>query len=111
MGRYLRNLILLEALFQLVFMIVEGDPFTISTIIFGFKNIFFTLFLGLAAIAIIKKHYATDILNYLKWISLIVLPVMGTLLNVDYGAYGVLMILCFYLSRGHFSKVVISIIV
>ena len=92
-------------------MIVEGDPFTLDTVVFGFKNIFFTLFLGLAAIAIIKKHYNNQILNYLKWIAITIFPIIGAAFNVDYRAYGVLMILCFYLFRGHFSKIAISILI
>lgn len=110
MGRYLRNLIVLGILFQFVFMIVEGQSLSLENIVFGFKNIFFTLFLGLAAIAIIKKVYHNASFNYIKWGALILMPVLGAFMDVDYGAYGVLMILCFYLFRNSKLQITLSII-
>ncbi len=55
-------------------------------------NIFFTLFLGLLSMYIYDKYN-----SYVSKIMIIPIGIAAVLLKVDYGIYGILLIMCFYL--------------
>lgn len=76
---------------------ISAILFQIPAQILGYNetlNIFFTLFLGLMCIYIYNKLniYISAILS----ISIIILAVV---IKADYGVYGILLIICFYLGR------------
>ncbi len=86
-----------EAAFDLAF---EG-----AVPAWGYQNVFFTLFLGLAAMIIWKKLEDSS-LPKVAWIPLglagiAVCMCLAELLQTDYGAYGVLCIVTLYLTRGN----------
>lgn len=93
----------------LIFAIISEFPFDLMVNrpenYFGAQNIFFTLFLGLSAIAIMdnfdKKH-SMDI--YLKTLVNIVVAItfstIAILLKTDYNLLGIFYILIFYMYRG-----------
>lgn len=77
----------------------------------GHQNVFFTLLFGLLLLWFIEwkavhltgtKGYVLSVLGYLAFY------VGAELIRSDYGAYGVLMILCFYLFHGNRIRVTIA---
>lgn len=66
-------------------------------------NIFFTLLFGLACINIIDKCRN----RFLSYILIIILSSIAEILNFDYGAFGVLLILSFYTFRN--NKILLTI--
>ena len=95
MKKYLLILLGGGLLFHLVFLLVEGN-LTLNEFVWGYKNIFFTLFLGLLGLAIIRKKWGNKGIDFLKWSALFIIPFIGEMLDVDYGAYGILFIYLFY---------------
>ncbi len=68
-------------------------------------NIFATLFLGLVAILFYDKIKN----RYLAWLAVLLVAIVGELIKVDYGLYGVLFPLSFYLfiKQKSFSRLII----
>ena len=71
--------------FSLLMYICRADIFTL--------NIFFTLSLGILALVVYDKMQN----KYLKWLFIVLIICLGDLANVDYGYWGVLLILFIYL--------------
>ena len=91
-----------------VFALIAQYPFMLAFDIGNemYLNIFFTLFLGLISIAM-YDHVANKILGLF---AVAALAYSATLLNTDYGYYGVLLIFCFFAFKDDFIKMSLSII-
>lgn len=83
-----------------VFAFISEIPFDLvlnrKIFYYGSQNVFFTLALGLAAIALIKQMGKKW---YFSVVTSAVCMVVAYLLKMDYSWYGVLMIIGFYLCR------------
>ena len=93
----------------LIFGCISQVPFMLflSTFTERFSlNIFFTLFLGLFILFVYDKCN-NKILGFL---FVILTSIAGELINVDYGAFGVLLIFSFYFFKDKKIKMVISTI-
>ena len=96
---YLIRIFLFAVVAQIPFVFVNRliDPS------FWELNVLFTLFLGLAAIVLMKKSE-----NSFTSIPIVILSaVLAEVLNTDYGALGVLAIVVFYLSFKDIKKMII----
>ena len=105
--KYLVKILIFALAFQLIYMQVLGESINLINIFLSYKNIFFTLALGLAAIIVIKKNSESKVLML---ISILLFPILGQIINVDYGWYGVLTIIFFYIFRKDNLKLIIAII-
>jgi len=94
--KYLGRLVLLAVLFQIVYTFYCLPHWQNTFLVL---NIFFTLAIGLLCIIGIKEK---------KWWLTAIAAVLAYYLNVDYGFFGVLLIVVFYLLRDY---PIISIIV
>lgn len=86
----------------LIFAVISEIPFDLAAhgkiADIEHQNVFFTLFIGLCLIDGIQRLEGQYDL-FLKIFYIVAALVWAELLNTDYGAYGVLMILIFYLFR------------
>ncbi|MDD2371692.1 MAG: TraX family protein [Firmicutes bacterium] len=109
--KYFLNIFVFGLLIQLIYSLAIVDKSSILVFLTDFiildKNIFITLAIGLLAIIIIKK-YKDNPFVYLTTSLLICSG--GELLNVDYGWYGIAMIILFYLLKDSRLKLVLSLI-
>lgn len=102
--RYLLRLFLFALISQAPFALFRSSYFSSFAL-----NVFFTLFLGLGAIAIFdmfhKLEYKEKLMHYLNdlfgIICVIILSVIAQISHCDYGAYGVAIIFLFYLLKNH----------
>ncbi len=82
----------------LLFALISEIPFDLafgkSIMDFNHQNVFFTLFLGLVGIIMLKQRGPIRLLGFL-------MPFVAEFLKTDYGAYGVLIILLFYVLHEH----------
>lgn len=91
--RYFKRLFLFAVISQIPFMLYE------SSIGFDFTlNIFFTLLLGLLCIFLFNKFQAK---YYISIPCIVCICIIGHFLQVDYGEWGILLILLFYLCKNH----------
>ncbi|HEY4035600.1 MAG TPA: TraX family protein [Ktedonobacteraceae bacterium] len=97
--QYLVRLLFFALVAQMPFIVINRlvDPS------FWALNILFTLFLGLAAIVLIQKSKNIVV----SLLIVIVSTLIASILNVEYGAMGVLAIIVFYLSFTNFKKMII----
>lgn len=83
----------------LVFAIVSEIPFDLALtgkiLEFGHQNVFFTLFAGLGLLELYSRQ--TSMAE--RIICILVITTCGDLFRSDYGAWGILMIFCFYAFR------------
>lgn len=90
--RYEKRLLLFALLSELPFdLAFYGKPSFYS------QNVFFTLFLGLLMIEVLHSHKKIDY----QMFAVLGACIAAELLHTDYGAGGVLFILCFYLLYHH----------
>lgn len=97
--KYFFRLILFALISQIPIMMLYS-VFTTEFVL----NIFFTLFLGLLAVTILDKQQN-------KFISITfscLIVILAKFLKVDYSAFGVLIIICFYLLKN--KKIALSIV-
>lgn len=102
-----------------VFAIISQIPFYLFIHKFFGKsglNIFFTLFLGLTSILLydkIKKKLKckNKIINALAILPAIVLCIIGQLLDVDYGWWGVILIFVFFLFKNNKIKTIVAFLI
>ena len=102
-----------------VFAIISQIPFYLFIHkFFGESglNIFFTLFLGLTSILLydkIKKKVKSKnkIINVLAILPAIILSIIGQLLDVDYGWWGVILIFVFFVFKDNKIKTVIAFLI
>ncbi|KAF0091307.1 MAG: TraX family protein [Fusobacteria bacterium] len=107
MRRYFRNIFIFGLVIQLVYTIGVGDIGSLTSVIELNKNIFITLALGLIGIIFIKQYPGKSLLHF----SIIgFLCFIGELINADYGWYGILFIILFYLFKENRIKLVTSLI-
>lgn len=83
----------------LVFAIVSEIPFDLALtgkiLEFGHQNVFFTLFAGLGLLELYSRQSSMAE----RIICILVITTCGDLFRSDYGAWGILMIFCFYAFR------------
>ena len=94
----------------LIFACISQIPFMLflSTFTDVFAlNIFFTFFLGLLALFVYDKC-KNKILGFL---FVIIFSIIGELIHVDYGAFGILLIFAFYLFRDKKVLMIITSII
>lgn len=96
-GRYLLRLALFALLSELPFdLALQGGHFTWQA-----QNVYWTLLLGAGAIFAYQR---TEQSIWLKWTGPLAAAATATLLRTDYGWYGVLVILLFFLIRQDSQK-------
>lgn len=85
----------------LVFAVISEIPFNLmvsgNLLCPEHQNVFFTLFLGALSIYI----YRSDLRNLLKIVLMVAVLGISAVLNADYGAAGMVVILVLYVLRGH----------
>ena len=69
-------------------------------------NIFSTLFFGLLSIMLYDRLKSKKL--WIPWLSVAAVAVIAEITGADYGAYGVLYIIIFYLSRGNIRNMVLG---
>lgn len=97
--KYFKRLIIFAILSQIPFMLFLStftSPFTL--------NIFFTLLLGLLSIYIYNKIPN----KFLSIVIGIIISILAEIINVDYGAWGVIIIMIFYIFKD--KKVIMSLL-
>lgn len=97
--KYFKRLIIFAILSQIPFMLFLStftSPFTL--------NIFFTLLLGLLSIYIYNKIPN----KFLAIVIGIIISILAEIINVDYGAWGVIIIMIFYIFKD--KKVIMSLL-
>jgi hypothetical protein len=97
--KYLTRLLFFALVAQIPFIVINRliDPS------FWALNVLFTLFLGLAAIVLIKKSKSIFKAFFIIMLS----ALMASIFNTEYGAMGVLAIVVFYLFFKNFKKMII----
>lgn len=99
-SKYLTRLIVFGVISQIpAYLLFVGKSFNGL-----YLNIFFTLALGLLGIRIYNKIKS----KYISIPLIILLAVIAELLKFDYGAFGVLMIVCFYVFKRNKLNMVLS---
>ncbi len=99
-SKYLTRLIVFGVISQIpAYLLFVGKSFNGL-----YLNIFFTLALGLLGIRIYDKIKS----KYISIPLIILLAVLAELLKFDYGAFGVLMIVCFYVFKRNKLNMVLS---
>lgn len=99
-SKYLTRLIVFGVISQIpAYLLFVGKSFNGL-----YLNIFFTLALGLLGIRIYDKIKS----KYISTPLIILLAVIAELLKLDYGAFGVLMIVCFYVFKRNKLNMVLS---
>jgi hypothetical protein len=89
-----------------IFALVSQVPFYLAFSLDPFRlNIFFTLFLGLAAV-----HLYERIKNKVMGLSVVaVIVILATFFQTDYAFYGIMTIFLFHLYFDDFKKLVVSL--
>ena len=99
-SKYLTRLIVFGVISQIpAYLLFVGKSFNGL-----YLNIFFTLALGLLGIRIYDKIKS----KYVSIPVILLLAVIAELLKFDYGAFGVLMIICFYIFKRNKLNMVLS---
>lgn len=101
-----------------IFALISEIPFDFAfygDFYMGHQNIFFTLFLGLLLIMLMKEveikfHKNVIAINIINFLLVIAFCIMAFLLKTDYNFLGILIITAFYLFRGNKMLLVISIL-
>lgn len=89
----------------LLFAFISEIPFDLAfygIVVFAHQNIFFTLFIGLAAIYFLEKKEQKY--NFDKSLVITAAGILAMVLSVDYSIMGVIYILSFYFTRNFFKK-------
>lgn len=107
MKKYFLSIFIFGMLIQVVYTIVFLDLITFTSVLELDKNIFITLALGLIAIIAIKKYPDKKLLHIAITGSVCLL---GEIINVDYGWYGITFIVLFYVFKENRIKLVTSLI-
>lgn len=107
MKKYFLSIFIFGLIIQLVYTIGVGDIGSILSIIDLDKNIFITLSFGLIGIIFIKK-YPEFVTGHIA--VTLVLCLLGEFFNVDYGWYGIISIILFYILKEKRIKLVASLI-
>lgn len=97
--KYFKRLIIFAILSQIPFMLFLStftSPFTL--------NIFFTLLLGLLSIYIYNKISN----KFLAIVIGIIISILAEIINVDYGAWGIIIIMIFYIFKD--KKIIMSLL-
>lgn len=100
--KHMAKLFIFACLSQIPFMLflsTFSDAFVL--------NIFFTFFLGLLALFLYEKCHHP----FLGFLVVIGISIIGALLHVDYSAFGILLIFCFYFFKEKkWQMVIVSVL-
>ncbi|NCU32187.1 MAG: hypothetical protein EOM23_04485 [Candidatus Moranbacteria bacterium] len=95
LSKYLQRILLLALISQPIFYLLINQENL---------NICFTLTLGLSVIYLYDKGKNW----WVKVFGIISVLILGQWLNVEYGAYGILLILCFYIFRNNILLILVG---
>ena len=95
LSKYLQRILLLALISQPIFYLLINQENL---------NICFTLTLGLSVIYLYDKEKNW----WVKVFGIISVLILGQWLNVEYGAYGILLILCFYIFRNNILLILVG---
>lgn len=101
--KYLQRLFLFGLISQVPYMLATSLGTTNAPTL----NVFFTLFLGLLCIRVLKVRSNV----FISYMSICLIIVLAEILDMDYGAIGVLSILTFYIFHNNFKLLVFSQII
>jgi hypothetical protein len=116
--KYLFRLLLCAVLFQVPDWLFGSETMRRIFISWGWEsvpsinyelNIFATLFLGLAAISLYNKLKEKHIAY--SWLAVTAMAVIAQIIGADYGAYGVLFIIVFYIVERNTIRILIGWII
>jgi len=116
--KYLFRLFLCAILFQIPDWVFGSEAMRRIFISWGWEsvpiinyelNIFATLFLGLAAISLFEKLKEKHIAY--SWLAVTAMAAIAQIIGADYGAYGVLFIIVFYIAERNMIKILIGWII
>lgn len=102
--KYILKLLVFACISQIPFMLFLSTFQTGKTLLTF--NIFFTFLLGILAMLI----YDTCKYKLLGYLGVILVAILGYFIHVDYGAFGVLLIFCFYIFQDKKIKLSIATI-
>ena len=108
-SRYLTRLGVCALIFQIPdwFSRIYSVVFNVPGFGVRYKfNIFSTLFFGLLSIMLYDRLKSKKL--WIPWLSVAAVAVIAEITGADYGAYGVLYIIIFYLSRGNIRNMVLG---
>ena len=105
--RYLTQLLGFGVIFQLAYWWSLGGGLGFQDYLTSEKNIFLTLALGLIALLIMKGYPGKPLV---LGTTIVVFPLIATLFQLDYGWYGVGMMILFYWFRKDNSRMTLWII-
>lgn len=71
----------------------------------GSNNVFFTLFLGLATLILIDRYKKKNLIKGLIIVSSIII---AAITNIDYGAFGIILIILIFLANNRFKYLLLS---
>lgn len=101
----INNYLLRLGVFSLISEIPFDRAFNNSWLEYSSQNVFFTLFIGLVAIALHDKYKDNN--KVLSAISIIALAILNEIIRADYGVFGVLIIFSFYKFRGQKKYIIL----
>ncbi|WP_461812080.1 TraX family protein [Faecalimonas sp.] len=94
-----------------VFAIFSEIPFDLLTtgrvLDLRHQNVFFTLLIGVILLYFYEKQYS----KFSKVSTVFLIMLAGDIFRTDYGAWGVLMIFCFFIFRERLLEKIVSILV
>lgn len=99
--KYMKRLLVFAFLSEIPFDLAVSGEF----LEFEHQNVFFTLFGGLFLMYLYNRQTTTGE----KIIAVLLVTTLGDVLRTDYGAWGILMIFCFYIFREKFWAKLISV--
>lgn len=94
-----------------IFAFLSEIPFDLAfygkAVFNGHQNVFFTLLIGLVVVAILEKNKKKEAMQEKKYryylvdgLTVFLGMAAADILKTDYGSFGLLLILCFYVFRG-----------
>ena len=100
-NKYLKRMLIFALISEIPFNLMNAgglfDPFH--------QNVMWTFLISLIALKLIDKVFSSDKTKLIKYLSVALLTILfvalGAITFVDYGGFGVLTVIMFYLLRGH----------
>ncbi|PKM50340.1 MAG: hypothetical protein CVV02_11975 [Firmicutes bacterium HGW-Firmicutes-7] len=105
----LKKYIIRLALFAIVSEIPFDRAFNGAWLEFSYQNVFFTLLIGLLAIAIYDKYFASNL--PLAVVGTMMCVLLNVVIRGDYNIFGILIILGFYHYRNQRMKILLWLLI